>query len=145
MPHLARSVVSLRRRRRRHAGLVGGAVYGTSKRPLSLLIRSRVAEYGPRGVNVNELAPGRVRTPGTDAMGEGLDEIIGTVPVTLDPRRMKSPREEDIKTYVAVQKETITHEPACSWSPRQWCRARPTSKVEAVALVPSGRRPVRTH
>jgi enoyl-[acyl-carrier-protein] reductase (NADH) len=40
------------------------------------------AEYGPRGVNVNELAPGPVRTPGTDVMGEGFDEVIPTVPVS---------------------------------------------------------------
>jgi 2-iminobutanoate/2-iminopropanoate deaminase len=38
-------------------------------------------------------------------------------------------REEDIKTYLAVQKQMITHEPrACSWSPRQWCGPRSTSR-----------------
>ena len=32
-------------------------------------------------MNVNELAPGPVRTPGTEAMAQGFDEIIATVPV----------------------------------------------------------------
>jgi NAD(P)-dependent dehydrogenase (short-subunit alcohol dehydrogenase family) len=32
-------------------------------------------------VNLNELAPGPVRTPGPEAMAEGLDEVIATVPV----------------------------------------------------------------
>jgi NAD(P)-dependent dehydrogenase (short-subunit alcohol dehydrogenase family) len=50
-----------------------GAVYGTLGRPLSLLTRSWAAEDGPRGVNINELAPGPVRTTGTDAMGEGFE------------------------------------------------------------------------
>jgi NAD(P)-dependent dehydrogenase (short-subunit alcohol dehydrogenase family) len=58
MAHLSRSVSGAAA----HTGLVGGAVYGTSKRPLSLLTRSWAAEYGPPGVNVNELAPGPVAT-----------------------------------------------------------------------------------
>jgi enamine deaminase RidA (YjgF/YER057c/UK114 family) len=54
-------------------------------------------------------------------------------------------REEDIKTYVAVQREIITHEPAAMLlvlSALVWPEIH--VEVEAVALVPSGRRPVRT-
>jgi NAD(P)-dependent dehydrogenase (short-subunit alcohol dehydrogenase family) len=72
-----------------HAGMPGGAVYGASKAGLSLLTKSWAAEYGPRGVNVNEISPGPVETPGALAMGEGFEQIIATVPV----KRAASPDE----------------------------------------------------
>jgi 2-iminobutanoate/2-iminopropanoate deaminase len=49
-------------------------------------------------------------------------------------------REEDIKTYVAVQKEMITHEPAgMLLVPTAMVWPEIHVEVEAVALVPSGR------
>src|SRR3954447_25811348 len=49
-------------------------------------------------------------------------------------------REEDIKTYVAVQREMITHEPAAMLlvpTALVWPEIR--VEIEAVAVVPSGR------
>jgi NAD(P)-dependent dehydrogenase (short-subunit alcohol dehydrogenase family) len=63
-----------------HVGLPGGAAYGASKAALELLTKSWAAEYGPQGVNVNAIAPGPIRTPGTEAMGEGFEQIVATVP-----------------------------------------------------------------
>jgi NAD(P)-dependent dehydrogenase (short-subunit alcohol dehydrogenase family) len=63
-----------------HVGLAGGAAYGASKAALELLTKAWAAEYGPQGVNVNAIAPGPIRTPGTDAMGEGFDRIVATIP-----------------------------------------------------------------
>jgi len=60
-------------------GLPGGAAYGASKAALELLTKSWAAEYGPQGVNVNAIAPGPIRAPGTDAMGDGFQQIIATV------------------------------------------------------------------
>jgi NAD(P)-dependent dehydrogenase (short-subunit alcohol dehydrogenase family) len=89
-----------------HAGLAGGAVYGASKAALSLLTKSWAAEYGPRGVNVNEVSPGPVETPGALAMGEGFEQIIATVPV----KRAASPDEiAAAAVYLASEDADYVH------------------------------------
>jgi len=62
-------------------GLPGMALYGSTKAALELLTKTWAAEYGPQGVRVNAVAPGPTRTPGTDAMGEGLDQLATTLPL----------------------------------------------------------------
>jgi NAD(P)-dependent dehydrogenase (short-subunit alcohol dehydrogenase family) len=55
---------------------VGGA-YGASKAALELLTRSWATEFGGRGVRVNAVSPGPVRSNGTTAMlGENI-EMLG--------------------------------------------------------------------
>ncbi|MGE0709684.1 MAG: SDR family NAD(P)-dependent oxidoreductase [Planctomycetota bacterium] len=49
-------------------GLTGSAVYGASKAALEALTRQFARELGPRGVRVNAVAPGLVRSPMVDAM-----------------------------------------------------------------------------
>jgi NAD(P)-dependent dehydrogenase (short-subunit alcohol dehydrogenase family) len=62
-------------------GLPGMALYGSSKAALELLTKAWAAEYGPQGVRVNGIAPGPTRTPGTEPMGDALDELAATVPL----------------------------------------------------------------
>lgn len=62
-------------------GLPGMAVYGSTKAALELLTKTWAAEYGPEGVRVNAIAPGPTRTPGTEAMGDGLDQLAQTLPL----------------------------------------------------------------
>jgi NAD(P)-dependent dehydrogenase (short-subunit alcohol dehydrogenase family) len=62
-------------------GLPGAAVYGASKAALELLTKAWAAEYGAQGVRVNAVAPGPTRTPGTDVMGDALDELASTLPL----------------------------------------------------------------
>ena len=62
-------------------GMPGMALYGSTKAALTLLTKAWAAEYGPQGVRVNAVAPGPTRTPGTEPMGEGLDQIATTLPL----------------------------------------------------------------
>jgi NAD(P)-dependent dehydrogenase (short-subunit alcohol dehydrogenase family) len=64
-----------------HFGMVGGALYGSTKAALQLLTQSWAAEFAPHGVTVNAVAPGPIRTPGTVSMGEALEQLGKTTPV----------------------------------------------------------------
>src|SRR5215469_2254055 len=61
-------------------GAPGTTLYGSSKAAINLLTKTWAAEYGPSGVRVNAVSPGPTRTEGTDAMGEGLDQLAGQAP-----------------------------------------------------------------
>jgi NAD(P)-dependent dehydrogenase (short-subunit alcohol dehydrogenase family) len=62
-------------------GMSGMALYGSTKAALELLTKAWAAEYGPQGVRVNAIAPGPTRTPGTEPMGDGLDQLATTLPL----------------------------------------------------------------
>jgi NAD(P)-dependent dehydrogenase (short-subunit alcohol dehydrogenase family) len=61
-------------------GVPGMSLYGASKAAINLLTKTWTAEYGSRGVRVNTLSPGPTRTEGTDAMGEGLEQLAAQGP-----------------------------------------------------------------
>jgi NAD(P)-dependent dehydrogenase (short-subunit alcohol dehydrogenase family) len=61
-------------------GLPGMSLYASSKAALNLLTKAWAAEYGPKGVRVNAVSPGPTRTEGTEAMGEGLDQLAAQAP-----------------------------------------------------------------
>jgi NAD(P)-dependent dehydrogenase (short-subunit alcohol dehydrogenase family) len=62
-------------------GMAGLSAYGASKAALALLTKAWAAEYSPKGVRVNAVAPGPTVTPGTDAMGDGFGAIVTTIPL----------------------------------------------------------------
>jgi NAD(P)-dependent dehydrogenase (short-subunit alcohol dehydrogenase family) len=61
-------------------GALGMSLYGSSKAAINLLTKTWAAEYGPSGVRVNAVSPGPTRTEGTDAMGEGLNQLAAQAP-----------------------------------------------------------------
>jgi len=63
-----------------YRGMAGAALYGSSKAALQLLTEAWAAEFDPSGVTVNAVAPGPIRTPGTAAMGEALEQLGKSVP-----------------------------------------------------------------
>ena len=60
-------------------GQPGMAVYGSSRAALELLTKSW-AEFGPRGVRVNTVSPGPVRTPMSETMGDMPDQMAALAP-----------------------------------------------------------------
>ncbi|ROP44981.1 SDR family NAD(P)-dependent oxidoreductase [Pseudokineococcus lusitanus] len=61
-------------------GTAGSALYSASKAAAEQLTRSWAAEYGPRGVRVNTLAPGVTLTPGNEAFRPVLDAMTAGTP-----------------------------------------------------------------
>ncbi|HEY2988496.1 MAG TPA: SDR family oxidoreductase, partial [Candidatus Binatia bacterium] len=61
-------------------GAPGMSLYGSSKAAINLLTKAWAAEYGPSGVRVNAVSLGPTRTEGTDAMGEGLEQLAAQAP-----------------------------------------------------------------
>src|SRR6185312_16513088 len=55
-------------------------LYSASKAAAEQLARSWAAESGPRGVRVNAIAPGVVRTPINDGDGAVLDALVSGTP-----------------------------------------------------------------
>jgi NAD(P)-dependent dehydrogenase (short-subunit alcohol dehydrogenase family) len=61
------------------SGGAGGAAYTVSKHGLLGLTRSLATDYGPKGVRVNAVLPGAIKTAMTsseDALVDGVDEAI---------------------------------------------------------------------
>ncbi len=56
------------------------AMYTATKAADEQLTRSWAAEYGPRGVRVNTVAPGVTLTPGNEGAGAVLDRMAATTP-----------------------------------------------------------------
>jgi NAD(P)-dependent dehydrogenase (short-subunit alcohol dehydrogenase family) len=56
------------------------SLYGSTKAAINLLTKAWTAEYGPSGVRINAVTPGPTRTEGTDAMGEGLEQVAAEAP-----------------------------------------------------------------
>ena len=61
-------------------GTANGAMYTASKAAIEQMTRNWAAEYGPRGVRVNTVAPGATLTPGNADFSAALDAMTaGTV------------------------------------------------------------------
>jgi NAD(P)-dependent dehydrogenase (short-subunit alcohol dehydrogenase family) len=61
-------------------GAPGMSLYGSTKAAMNLLTKAWTAEYGPSGIRINTVTPGPTRTEGTNAMGEGLEQLAAAAP-----------------------------------------------------------------
>lgn len=87
-------------------GMAGMGLYGASKAALALLTKSWAAEYGPHGVRVNAVSPGPVRTEGTAAMGDSLDQLAAAGPAG----RPGAPEEiAEAIVFLAADRSSFVH------------------------------------
>jgi NAD(P)-dependent dehydrogenase (short-subunit alcohol dehydrogenase family) len=87
-------------------GMAGMGLYGASKAALALLTKSWAAEYGPHGVRVNAVSPGPVRTEGTAAMGDSLDQLAAAGPAG----RPGTPEEiAEAIVFLAADRSSFVH------------------------------------
>ena len=84
----------------------GMSLYGSSKAAINLLTKSWAAEYGPSGVRVNAVSPGPTRTEGTDAMGEGLEQLAAQAP---SGRPAKADEIADAIVFLATDRSSFIH------------------------------------
>lgn len=64
-------------------GVPFGAMYTATKAADEQLTRTWAAEYGPRGVRVNAVAPGVTLTPGNEASRDVLDQMAAGTPAGI--------------------------------------------------------------
>jgi NAD(P)-dependent dehydrogenase (short-subunit alcohol dehydrogenase family) len=50
--------------------------------------------FGPRGLRVNAVPRGPTRTPGTEPMGDGIDQMASTLPARRGAARRAASAEE---------------------------------------------------
>ncbi|CAN5478438.1 SDR family oxidoreductase [soil metagenome] len=61
-------------------GIPASSLYAASKAPIELLTRAWAAEFGPKGIRVNAVSPGVIRTEGNAPLGEILDAFTTATP-----------------------------------------------------------------
>jgi len=76
-----------------HIGIPGYETYTTVKGAVTAMVRAFAAEFGPRGVRVNVLAPGVVRTPMAYVDRPDFDELIPGIAERHPLRRIGAPED----------------------------------------------------
>ena len=74
------------------SGLDGMALYGSTKAALELLTKAWSAEFGPKGIRVNAVAPGPISTEGTEGMREAQGYLASLATARRWAPRRRSPQ-----------------------------------------------------
>ena len=83
-------------------GSPGMSLYGSSKAAINLLTKAWAAEYGPRGVRVNAVSPGVIKTPGHEVSGATKEQINGFFDFSANMTPLgRTGRDDEIAKVVA--------------------------------------------
>jgi NAD(P)-dependent dehydrogenase (short-subunit alcohol dehydrogenase family) len=75
-------------------GFEGGSAYNASKGGVVLLTRNLAMDYGRRGIRVNSICPGFIRTPMLDAVfADGMEELLARITDAHQLGRLGRPEE----------------------------------------------------
>ncbi len=77
-----------------NSGRPGSSAYAASKGAVTAMARAMVGELSPRGIRVNTVIPGPIRTPiWGQSTAEGLDKLDAGFSMSVPLRRMGEPEE----------------------------------------------------
>ena len=76
-------------------GTAGGSAYNASKGGVVLLTKNMAIDYGGRGIRVNAICPGFIKTPMSDGIFgmPGMEEPVASIAAEHKLRRLGEPEE----------------------------------------------------
>lgn len=100
-------------------GLDGMALHGSTKAALELLTKAWSAEFGPKGIRVNAVAPGPVTTKGTEGMRDAQGYLASFAPA----RRLSTATRSQRPSPTSHPHGPPSPTASCSRSTAAWLRS----------------------
>jgi 3-oxoacyl-[acyl-carrier protein] reductase len=90
-------------------GGAGGAAYTVSKHGLLGLTRSLAADYGPRGVRVNAVLPGAIKTAMTSTEDALVESADAAIEATISGRWAQPEEVASVVLFLASEEASFVH------------------------------------